>query len=317
VKEFTVPELHALLLPHFRPEEERYLDAPLPSSQALVKRFYVFYGRRRDRRPWWRRVWRRPPAGEPPARGGGEVRYCRPESYRSRVAQEEVSCVGKYAGSQASLAHHERHWLAPGYLEDLRLTFRELLGPSYGGTVLDVGCGMGHLHRRLGIASERYTGVDINRLFLDAGRRSFPGLRLVQGEAACLPFADNRFDCVLCSDVLIHLEDMRPALRELIRVSRGKVLLRLRSGNGGFQGPKVVHDPRRDRLFLKLTLGAERRYFYYNVLAPEDLLALLLREGIEKYHALDLLPADAGAMGLTKVLFDVGQAKGAQGKSSG
>jgi ubiquinone/menaquinone biosynthesis C-methylase UbiE len=32
-------------------------------------------------------------------------------------------------------------------------------------------------------------------------------------------WGDSVFDCVLCSEVLIYLEDMRPALREIIRVS--------------------------------------------------------------------------------------------------
>jgi SAM-dependent methyltransferase len=43
---------------------------------------------------------------------------------------------------------------------------------------------------------------------------------VVRGDAARLPFADDSFDAVAALDVLYHLADPRPALREARRVLR-------------------------------------------------------------------------------------------------
>lgn len=40
----------------------------------------------------------------------------------------------------------------------------------------------------------------------------------LRGDATCLPFADQSFDCVVTSEVLEHIHDDRAALRELVRV---------------------------------------------------------------------------------------------------
>jgi SAM-dependent methyltransferase len=246
-------------------------------------------------------------AGRSPSRYG--FRIARPETYQTPVPEMRVRPHPGYVGTPQSLEHHKRHWLSEGYLADLREAFDSLFGRGFGGEVLEVGCGMGHLHQVLGLKPGQYTGVDMNELFLTAGREHFPGLRLFQGTADRLPFPDGQFDCVVCSDVLIHLEDMRPALREIIRVSRGHVLLRMRSGNGGFQRNKIVYDPVQARLFGRIPLDGRYYYGFYNVLAPEDLAELLRSVGVTEYQCIDLLEPDAPTHGLTKVYFDVAQVR--------
>lgn len=246
-------------------------------------------------------------AGQSPTRYG--FRIARPEVYRTPVPSVRVRPHAGYVGTPESLEHHKKHWLSDGYHADLREAFEAFLGRGFAGSVLEVGCGMGHLHRVLGLRPDRYTGVDVNEVFLAAGRDHFPGLRLIRAGADRLPFPDAQFDCVVCSDVLIHLEDMRPALRELIRVSRGHVLLRMRTGNGGFQRDKIVYDPVQARLFGRVPLNGRWYYGYYNVLAPEDLAALLRSAGVSDYRCVDLLEPDAPRHGLTKVYFDVAQVR--------
>jgi SAM-dependent methyltransferase len=248
-----------------------------------------------------RLAWARLTSRSPERRFG--FRIARPESYPTPLEWMAVRPYPGYVGSAASLDHHRRHWLAPDYHRDLREAFRHFLGDGFTGTVLEVGCGMGHLHHVLGLRREQYTGVDLNERFLAAGREHFPGIRLVQGSADRLPFADGSFDCVLCSDVLIHLEDMRPALREIVRVSRGAVLLRMRSGNGAFQKGKIVYDPYQERLFGRVALDGRYYHGYYNVLAPEDLAVMLCQVGVTSYECIDLLPPGAAEHGLTKVFF--------------
>jgi SAM-dependent methyltransferase len=47
----------------------------------------------------------------------------------------------------------------------------------------------------------------------------------VRGDACELPFGDQRFDLVVCLEVLEHLPEPERALRELRRVSRGGCLI--------------------------------------------------------------------------------------------
>lgn len=87
------------------------------------------------------------------------------------------------------------------------------------GDLLDVGAGRGELAevaKRLGF---HYVGIE-----------PVPYLAtpdIVTGVATDLPWADASFEVVCCLDVLEHLieEDLRPALNEMRRVSRGIVFL--------------------------------------------------------------------------------------------
>jgi SAM-dependent methyltransferase len=91
------------------------------------------------------------------------------------------------------------------------------------GTILDMGGGDGHLARCLMDARPgiRVTGVDI------APR---PAAECHGAVIACdgahLPFADHTFDLVLLSDVLHHTSDPAVLLREAMRVTRRRVLIK-------------------------------------------------------------------------------------------
>lgn len=75
-------------------------------------------------------------------------------------------------------------------------------------SVLDVGCFEAPLRDLLPAVS--YTGIDI------AGR---PDLVVDLERIDRLPFAKNAFTCVLCIDVLEHLDNLHAIFAELVRVS--------------------------------------------------------------------------------------------------
>lgn len=98
-----------------------------------------------------------------------------------------------------------------------------------GDTVLDLGCGEGrHLHAMYHAAQVHAVGVDLGfddvKKTLD-GFRSFPDLDgdflRFSGSVANalhLPFADDTFDVVVCSEVLEHIPDYRQAINEITRI---------------------------------------------------------------------------------------------------
>ena len=126
-----------------------------------------------------------------------------------------------------------------------------------GERVLDAGCGEG---RHCFGALERGAHVVGLDLDLDSLRAAAGGLRergkslgalgaMLQGNTFALPFRDNTFDKVICSEVMEHVHDYRAAARELARVTRpgGMVAvtiptatsehLYLRTGDDYFESP--------------------------------------------------------------------------------
>ena len=101
----------------------------------------------------------------------------------------------------------------------------ELAGVKLGNRplrVLDVGCGAGPGLRFLETCGQRSVGVDLVLYPLEEARRLVPGAGLVQADVGgALPFADSSFDLLLLSEIVEHLPDEQPLLRECRRVLRG------------------------------------------------------------------------------------------------
>jgi SAM-dependent methyltransferase len=93
--------------------------------------------------------------------------------------------------------------------------------------LLDAGCGRGrHLCEPFRTPGVDVAGVDLNRgdlgtargyLSLMSGEKSGRWV-VAQADVTKLPFADESFDVVVCSEVLEHIADNRAAVRELVRV---------------------------------------------------------------------------------------------------
>jgi SAM-dependent methyltransferase len=83
--------------------------------------------------------------------------------------------------------------------------------------VLDAGCGTGRNLIEFGPLGEA-EGVDVSDdAVAFCHRRGLHGVRTARVEE--LPFPDGRFDLILATDVIEHLEDDRRALNELRRVA--------------------------------------------------------------------------------------------------
>lgn len=89
-------------------------------------------------------------------------------------------------------------------------------------SVLDVGCGGGIVSNELSRRGYQVTGIDISLPALEFAevvcKREGLSSRFIEASAYSLPFADESFDAVVCSDILEHLTDVPRALREVHRV---------------------------------------------------------------------------------------------------
>lgn len=100
---------------------------------------------------------------------------------------------------------------------------------------LDVGCAEG-LYIKLfssSMDSEDFccVGLDIAKNYLTKTKKKAPNASLVLGDAHHLPFREDVFDLVLCSEVLEHVLNPKMVLREIVRVSRKYVLLTVAGEN--------------------------------------------------------------------------------------
>ncbi len=107
-----------------------------------------------------------------------------------------------------------------------------------GSYVLDAGCGAGrHLSQAFRYTGVNVVGVDLNRKDADVANRTLNAMRhekedgsgakiVCTSDITRLPFADETFDVVICSEVLEHIPDLHRAIAEIIRVLKpGKSLV--------------------------------------------------------------------------------------------
>ncbi len=109
----------------------------------------------------------------------------------------------------------------------------EFMQTKNGEVVLDIGCGEGRHSWELCKRNKcRVYGVDIDETSLKKARYTFYLLEqqgeikgswtLAKADITSLPFKDNTFDKIVCSEVLEHVPDDIAAIRELVRVLKNK-----------------------------------------------------------------------------------------------
>ena len=115
--------------------------------------------------------------------------------------------------------HPDRRWF---------VKFVERVAPC---KVLEIGAGSLHEARLLFQGTPttgiEYTVVDVASNMIELGRREFPMVRFVEGNINRLQFPDDEFDIVYCRHVLEHQPYYEGPVREMMRVSKGLVVLNL------------------------------------------------------------------------------------------
>ena len=125
----------------------------------------------------------------------------------------------KYTYDNAFYQRHLQAFLARLY---------EMLATTEAQTVLDAGCGEGFVADFLARQDPnlRLTGVDLSEEAIAYAQEHFgERAQFRKGSLYKLPFSDNSFDAVVCSEVLEHLDDVDRAMAQLKRVARRHVLI--------------------------------------------------------------------------------------------
>jgi len=150
-------------------------------------------------------------------------------------------------------------------------TFGEILA----GRVLDIGCDEAVLKDL--IAEIDYVGVDIG------GK---PDIKLNLEEIDRLPFDDASFDCVICIDVLEHLNNLHSVFHEMIRVTRKYLILSfpncwcgarvpLQRGRGSFAFYGLPPEPPPDRHKWFFNLSEAKAFIEHHASAlPVSIFAM-------------------------------------------
>jgi SAM-dependent methyltransferase len=104
-----------------------------------------------------------------------------------------------------------------------------------GQSVLDVACGTGVVARQaaqLVGPTGTVSGVDLNPVMIEVARERASTVDWRVGDAADLPYADERFDVALCQSALFFFADPARAVQEMARVVRegGSVALQTYAG---------------------------------------------------------------------------------------
>ncbi|MEA3471352.1 MAG: class I SAM-dependent methyltransferase, partial [Thermodesulfobacteriota bacterium] len=119
----------------------------------------------------------------------------------------------------------------------LTVDFKKLdLTPGF--RVLDAGCGAGrHLSEAFRYRGIHVVGIDLNREDVVTAKNTLKIMRqkgedgggswlVARSDITHIPFEDESFDIVICSEVLEHIPEQKRAAREIIRVLKtGKSLI--------------------------------------------------------------------------------------------
>ena len=123
----------------------------------------------------------------------------------------------EYAGFYASITP------ISGECDLNRACIDRILADAMGESVLDAGCGRGHLAVLFARADPNRNVVGVDLAPPPAAEPA--NLRFVEGWMGRLPFADKSFDTIVSTHTLEHILDLDGALADLRRIARRRLIL--------------------------------------------------------------------------------------------
>lgn len=112
---------------------------------------------------------------------------------------------GRRVEAAVSFAGREHGFFLDAKVAALERTIARHFGPAYQPSVLDLGCGVGEIGRRLDRGGRRIVGVDVALGALRRARPELRSARLALFDGYRLPFREDGFDLVLAVCVVHHV----------------------------------------------------------------------------------------------------------------
>lgn len=168
----------------------------------------------------------------------------------------------------------------------LKVVFGELLKRIglNGKKFLEVGCGLGYFSEKATSLGAIVTGIDIGGKLVEKSKQRIPGGKFLVASASKLPFKDESFDIVLCTEVIEHVDNQSQAIEEMFRVIKKGGILVITSPNRFF---KPLFDLL-SKIGVRPYHGNEKWYY------PSTLKGILSRKGrvLKEYYFNFMLPID-------------------------
>lgn len=95
--------------------------------------------------------------------------------------------------------------------------FLKMLQPCQGDRVIDLGCGLGYFTNMIASRGATCVGMDLDGECIDYCSKYMMGIYHL-GDITDIPYPDNSFNKVLCTEVLEHVEHNEKVLEEIKRV---------------------------------------------------------------------------------------------------
>jgi len=146
---------------------------------------------------------------------------------------DSVIKAGAYAGREST--HYEYDRIADRKRVDFIAAVLQGSLPA-GARILDVGCGNGVISRHLGRLGFQVLGIDVSAKTIEKAKAatSLSNVNFMQKSAEELVASGERYDAVICSEVLEHLTDPGALLKVLYSCLKedGKLIVTVPNGKG-------------------------------------------------------------------------------------
>ncbi len=171
-----------------------------------------------------------------------------------------------------------------------------MLRPAPGSRILEVGCGGGAFLSFLEGKGHTAVGVDILGEAVRLAAQAAPGSRVLEADAAELPFEDGAFDRLVSHHLVEHLEDLEGALREWRRVLVPGAVMAICTPNRLYPSPRIFDDPSHVHIYDRIELEGAVDEAGFHVEGSLTVFPHLWRDrisvevGVPLYRAFSRLP---------------------------
>jgi len=131
----------------------------------------------------------------------------------------------------ADIKSHDEIYLASDYSVRKKIHFKRfnilhrLMGDTSEKKILDAGAGEGYFLSS--VKAEQKYGIELSEIRVKTAQKLFPDLAITVADIRKMPFEDNSFDIIICSEVLEHVDGFGKAIEEIKRCIKpeGNIIL--------------------------------------------------------------------------------------------